>query len=113
MHSAKELMRAVDVRFGEQSAARTAKVLGTNSTSVDDWRRGTNIPSDRFASAIAEVIGIDRQYVRACLALAKVIESEREHALSTMDTGQYASAIRAVNTLLERAAGAGGDAMHD
>lgn len=104
MHTPSELMCAVEVRQGVKNNARTAKALGTNTTSVDNWHRGINIPGDRFAGAIADVIGIDRQYVRACLALAKVGESEREHAMSTIDPKKHVNAIRIVDTLLREAA---------
>jgi hypothetical protein len=102
MHTAIELMQAVDIRLAGENDSSKARALGTNSTSVAQWRRGDMVPSDRFASAFGGILGIDPRYVRLCLVLAKVGEEERDRALSKLDTRSHANAIRSIDSLLEQ-----------
>jgi hypothetical protein len=104
MHTVIELMQAVDSRLTGETDGSKARALGTNASSVAYWRRGYMVPGDRFASAFGAVLGIDSQYVRVCLALAKVGQAERDRALSMLDTGRYDNSIRAVDLLLKRPA---------
>jgi hypothetical protein len=104
MHTVTELMQAVDSRLAGETDLSKARALGTNASSVAYWRRGDMVPSDRFASAFGAVLGIDSQYVRLCLALAKAGEAERDRALSMLDTGRHNNSIRVINSLLKRPA---------
>jgi hypothetical protein len=95
-------MKAVDIRLAGEADLSKARVLGTNESSVANWRRGDMVPSDRFASAFGVVIGVDSQYVRLCFALARVGQIERDRALSKLDTRRHTNAIRVIDSLLKQ-----------
>lgn len=104
VHAVVELIYAVDARLEGKTSLQKGKTLGASAGALHFWREGKSIPKEKFAIPLARVIGIDFQYVLACLAVARGGDVDAEGRDGESSGVDYAGAIRTVNSLLERAA---------
>ena len=102
VHTVAELVCALDAKFRQETDAAKAEALGASSSSLRAWRRGEEVPTARYGVALARAIGIDPEYVHACLSLAR--SGDTEAAVGDEASPDHASAIRTMNSLLEKAA---------
>jgi hypothetical protein len=92
-------MYALDAKFREEGKS---KPLGASDSRINAWRRGEGVPSDKNGISIAQALGIDPNYVLACLTAARhgemgALPGQTAHA-------DHTSAIRTMNSFLEKAA---------
>ena len=78
IHSTVELLDAAKRAQGVESDYRLAKLLGVKAGSsvVGTYRSGRNYPDDNIAQRLADLAGLDRGYVVACIHAERAGEGE-------------------------------------
>lgn len=105
MHTIADLLDAASVKLGHVSDYRLAKHLGTSSQNISRWRSGQVVPNNEIIVPLAQLIGIDPHYTIACMVLARG-DSNSEYWERQASSEHQATAIKTVNTLLEKTAAA-------
>jgi transcriptional regulator with XRE-family HTH domain len=71
VHSIPELLDAAAANLGTVGHAALGRRLGVGGGAIVHWRRGDTVPREEYSVALAQAIGVDPQYVIACLVLAR------------------------------------------
>jgi hypothetical protein len=108
MHTIAELLEAAAIRLGSASANDLGRALGLRGTlpgkPITTWRQGKGVPRDKFCVPIAQALGIDADYVMACLVVARRRRVDLAYWRKRANRKYHPAAIDTVNALLAKAA---------
>jgi hypothetical protein len=108
MHKIAELLEAAAIRLGSADNADLGRALGARGNNpsllIYRWRQGQSVPRKNFCVPIAQALGIEVEYVMACMEVARRRAQNLAFWRKQASREFHAAAIDAVNALLEKAA---------
>jgi transcriptional regulator with XRE-family HTH domain len=109
MHTIPELLGAAAIRLTQSAANRkgvteafAAHGRPINRNQVGQWRRSESVPRDEYAAPLAQILGVDPDYVMGCLTVARRRGKNHSRWKSQGSRDHHAASIAWINTLLGR-----------
>jgi transcriptional regulator with XRE-family HTH domain len=111
MHTIPELLEAAAIRLTGDAANYQCVTAAfgihgrplASSATVFQWRHAMTVPRDENAFPLAQILGVDLDYVRGCLIVARRRVKNYSRWKSQANREQYTGSIVSINTLLAKA----------
>jgi len=71
LHSIPELLDAAAANLGTTGNAALGRRLWVGGLAIARWRQGRTVPREDYCIPLAQAIGVDAEYIFACLVLAR------------------------------------------